>query len=182
MRKLILDELRDGTCKDEVCLKFSISISTVNRILRSVPTITKIRKDRFFGISITKHRKAWVNSILNNPTLSTKLLRKITPASYFWLYRYDRDWLFLQNGKLPNGRLGNKRHVNWEERDRNLSELVRVTINHISGVSNDKSYSTSELCDLIPGLARAFESPHRFPITIAVITSSSLFAAKGTPG
>lgn len=182
MRKIILDELRNGICKCEICLKFSISISTVNRVLRSVPATTKIRKDKLFENSINNHRKAWLNTILNNPTLSTKLLRKITPASYFWLYRYDRDWLFLQNGKLPTGRLGNKRHVNWEERDRKLSELVRITINHLPTVSEAKNYSICELCDLIPGLARALESPRRFPITKAAITSSSLFAGTSSKG
>lgn len=170
LRTFILEELRSGISKSKVCSNFSISISTVNRILKSEPAIEKIRKDLSFEVSRTKHRETWNKTILDNPTLSPKFLRKKAPASYQWLYRYERDWLFKINGKIPSGRLGNNCHVNWNERDHNLAHLVIEIINHIPD-GDAKSLSRCELCDLIPGFSRALESPRRFPTTQAVIIS-----------
>ncbi|WP_449106591.1 TnsD family Tn7-like transposition protein [Pseudomonas mohnii] len=170
LRTFILEELRSGISKSNVCSNFSISISTVNRILKSEPAVERIRKDLSFKVSRTKHRETWSKIIMDNPTLSPTLLRKKAPASYQWLYRYERDWLFKINGNIPSGRLGNNCHVNWNERDHNLAHLVIEIINNISD-GDAKSLSRCELCDLIPGFSRALESPRRFPTTQAIIMS-----------
>ena len=49
------------------------------------------------------------------------------PATYAWLYRNHRDWLSERTGNMAKAVRHPHCRVDWDTRDRELADLVRVT-------------------------------------------------------
>lgn len=92
-RKAAIKLLQKGMDKGEVAGKYSISVSTVTKLLRSTPGLQQIWHT-------VRHKKArlaaqekWCQVLAKNPSANLKLLRNLEPAAFVWLYRNDKAWL-----------------------------------------------------------------------------------------
>lgn len=165
LRATILQCLRDGDSKDKICSRFGISISTVNRLLRSDPMVVKLRVEMHQEETRFKSRTEWQNVVAGHPGASPKKIRSKIPSTYEWLYRNDRQWLLTNTHKLPNGRCGNHSSVDWIKRDCELSALVSKTLIRIYGTDRGLDLKKSEIFKLVPALSRSLENRTRYPKT-----------------
>ncbi|WP_447652315.1 TnsD family Tn7-like transposition protein [Pseudomonas abietaniphila] len=163
IRADILENLKIGKSKRQVCSKFGISITTVNRLLVSEPELKETREKSFRAAQLAEYRAAWIDALRAGPATTPKQLRAKMPSVYAWLYRNDRSWLLDQNSKLPSGRRGNYSHVDWEMRDRNLHELIVSTVKRVHGSYENRGITRAIIFSLIPNLSRLLEKRTRYP-------------------
>jgi hypothetical protein len=163
IRADILENLKIGKSKRQVCSKFGISITTVNRLLVSEPELKETREKSFRAAQLAEYRAAWIDALRAGPATTPKQLRAKMPTVYAWLYRNDRSWLLDQNSKLPSGRRGNYSHVDWEMRDRNLHELIVSTVKRVHGSYENRGITRAIIFSLIPNLSRLLEKRTRYP-------------------
>lgn len=65
----------------------------------------------------TQHRQTWITLRSQHPQASKTALRRFAPATYSWLYRYDRAWLHQHSPPVQKPVSVNNR-VDWQERDK----------------------------------------------------------------
>jgi len=77
------------------------------------------------GASLEAYRATWLATTQANPGEGIKILRSKAPGVYTWLYRNDKEWLqaHLPSRNKPKARPS---RVDWEERDLQLAEEVKV--------------------------------------------------------
>lgn len=175
VKKRVLHCLEHGTSKAEVCTAFGISLSTVNRILRSNPiSQEKITEIKNFE-NREEHRKQWSLALSNNPGVGAKKIRSLIPNIYTWLYRNDKIWLSMKISHLPHGNSGNNSKTDWEHRDDELCKKIKnALLMRDFGTVALRKY---DLYELVPGLYSALESKHHYPRTrvlLAAVTQPDL--------
>lgn len=168
IRTEILLRLSNGACKRSVCADFNITISTVNKLLRSEPLVNKAWKLCASSHEKFKRRLLWEKTVRCHSQESAKQIRHRISAIYAWLYRNDRQWLTDKLLELPTGRIGNHSSVDWECRDLNLmAELDAaarlLSINYESPLTRQLIFST------LPKLATALENRQAFRRTRALL-------------
>jgi hypothetical protein len=167
VRNRVLDILRSGTSKAEVCLDFGISISTVNRLLRLNPAIEEVRNYRVKFGKNEQQRKKWNMAVIENPGFCVNKIRRLIPNIYAWLYRNDKVWLSKQAKSLPSGRSGNNSKIDWKSRDEELCARIKDVI--INGDLNLVHLWKYELYQLVPGLYSALERKQNYPRSRALL-------------
>lgn len=117
-------------------------------------------------------RDEWQRLHEDNPTLSRTELRKLAPAIYTKLYRHDRSWLFATEPlPLPGARTTPQR-VNWDARDRELSEEVRKATMALSHRENKNSHITISMIGKATGrLALLQQHLGKLPKTRAILSA-----------
>ncbi|WP_336202526.1 TnsD family Tn7-like transposition protein [Pseudomonas guariconensis] len=161
IRLSILERLAGGADKKLICSDFKISISTVNKLIRSEPAIRDSwENQRKFSLLI-KYRTAWLSTTEHLPDAGVKRIRSKIPHIYAWLYRNDHQWLQSLIDTIPKERYGNNSKVDWLERDRKLSEAIKASFNTGTKVRISKV----DLNLLFPGLAKAIEHEKNYPLT-----------------
>jgi len=156
----ILQALISGSSKKQVCLRFEISTSTVNRILRLNPLIEKQITDNAYTRKRDEQRQEWINVVRQRPDASTNIVKLSIPHIYAWLYRNDRSWLSSQTSLLPSGRGGNHASVDWDARDENLCTLIKQARIETSSIS--KKVLKSDLYQKIPNLFSSLEQKSHY--------------------
>lgn len=91
--KVIEEDLKQGHDKQTIVEKHSISIPSLNRILRSDPNLKQQWSDAQFKKLRDSYRKSFSLLVAKYPGVAVKQLRKIPGNGYLWLYRHDREWL-----------------------------------------------------------------------------------------
>ncbi|MDB5790028.1 MAG: Helix-turn-helix resolvase-like protein [Massilia sp.] len=86
----------------EIAVLTRVSISTVNRVLGTLPNVAEIRKVQENAANRVNYRAKWLDAIAENPTLGIKMVRAAAGAAYAWLYRHDRSWLVGSISARPN--------------------------------------------------------------------------------
>lgn len=85
--------LQKGVDKEVVAGKYSLSISTITKLLRSTPRLQQtwhsVRNEK----TRLEAKRKWRQALVRNPSANLKVLRKFESAAYAWLYRNDRTWL-----------------------------------------------------------------------------------------
>ncbi|BDC57228.1 hypothetical protein NC3_01880 [Bacillus altitudinis] len=76
-------------------------------------------------------RKNWLKLKVENPELSKTQLRKMSPATYIYLYRNDNEWLQDNSPNLEKRRCDYK-GVDWEKRDLEILSSIRASLDEIS--------------------------------------------------
>jgi hypothetical protein len=71
------------------------------------------------------------------PEKSKNDLRKLSPKTYFWLYRNDRDWL-TEHSPLKLIPVSEEDRVDWAERDKSIFREVVIAIKKIE--SSEKPF------------------------------------------
>ncbi len=69
----------------------------------------------------------WTNLQLQYPEATKTELRKLSPATYAWLYRHDRDWLKGNSPALQQPTATNER-VDWLKRDLEVLDRVKLGV------------------------------------------------------
>lgn len=159
----ILEELIGGACKKEVCRKFGISMSTINRLLRLDPLAEQLINEKIYLNKQEQQRKEWSTIVSQTPSASANDIKKLAPNVYAWLYRNDRSWLAKQTSTLPSGRRGNYVSVDWDSRDENLCSLIKQALNEYP--TDLKKIIKRELYQMVPTLFSALEKRTRYPKT-----------------
>lgn len=181
LRITILECLRNGYPKGQICSRFGISISTVNRLLRSEPIIVKLRTEKHQEDTRYERRTEWLAIVNGHPGVSPKKIRSVIPSTYEWLYRNDRKWLLMQTHKLPSGRDGNYSRVDWMKRDLELSDLVSKTLIRIYGSDYGLNFQKREIFTLVPALSRSLENRTHYPKTRKLLTAILQTLKPGCP-
>lgn len=127
--KLKLDEvkqlLKDGSTLASVAALTGLSLSSVNRILRTFPALCEARKTRQRTADCLRYRTQWLSARASDPVAGIKKLRVTAGAAYAWLYRHDRSWLIADIAARPrNVEQHTGSRVDWPLRDRALAEVV----------------------------------------------------------
>lgn len=163
LRSEILSKLATGENKTTVCERFKITISTVNKLLRSEPYIRNQWAVHRKLKSTTFYRQAWLSAIKSHPSFGVKRLRSCCLNIYSWLYRNDKPWLQSQIEKLPCDRRGNNSSINWLERDAKLVESILDF--RKSQLDEDSDVDRVTLYFRFPQLAKCLEQNEHYPET-----------------
>jgi hypothetical protein len=83
----------------------------------------------------------WLKAIQENPDKGSDALRKAYPTVYSWLHEEDRPWLKMH---MPPKQLRWQTRVDWGERDKNVSEKVRLIASHIRNSDETFEQATKE--------------------------------------
>jgi len=165
----ILDELimrlRQGVVKATLASQTSVSIVTINRLLRTVPGLQTEWKIAHFNLALNKARTTWSSLFDQYPQLGTKLLRSLEPAIYTWLYRHDRDWLreHSPHAEHPIEFTGN--NAMWDKRDLALSTEVKRAALYLTQTNPHARIYLWQLYQQVPELKAKLEVLHRLPLT-----------------
>jgi transposase len=171
VRSKLLNTLAEGHAKAKICKRFSLSISTINKLLRAEPQAQRAWENARKRKELTSRRQAWLAITLRRPGLSTKTLRTHASKHYAWLYRNDKDWLFSQTISLSKPVRGNHSNTDWEERDFNLEQQVRTTLKTVFGTDQGLSLLPRQLYALVPSLHSALQQSGRYTVTRGLVES-----------
>lgn len=174
IRASILAQLSSGIQKGSICDAYGVTVSTVNKLLRSEPSVYQSWLCARQMTKVEEHRSEWVSTVKQAPGRSPKDTRAAIPNVYAWLYRNDRDWLLAQTQQMPTRRQGNNAAVDWGERDEKLLELVKLRVSELSSATLGQGVSRAELFLACPTLASALAKRNRYPRTRSLLKSLSL--------
>ncbi|OLS60519.1 hypothetical protein PSEMO_46160 [Pseudomonas putida] len=169
IRANILKRLRCGEEKNLVCEIFGITVSTLNKLLRSEPDVRQTWLKERAMAKVKEHRAIWVAAMNHDPKRSPKEIRECLPGVYAWLYRNDLEWLLSRTREMPSGRRGNHASVDWARRDEALLELVELKVLELKETEPSRKIIRSILFFTCPPLAPALENRHRYPRTRAYL-------------
>jgi len=79
----------------DIALSFDISTGAVEQILRKHQYLKPLRQKICFYQKQKKHRNELYQHILLNPSHCRNQVRKCCGGAYIWLYRHDKQWLFI---------------------------------------------------------------------------------------
>jgi hypothetical protein len=104
-RRAIFRKLFIGRPTKQIAKQFDISVGSVEQILTQYPQIVKQREHFRYREKQAKHREVLSAVITTNPNYSRNKLKLKVSASYLWLFKNDKQWLY-QN--LPPSKLNRK--------------------------------------------------------------------------
>ncbi|MGE4267054.1 MAG: TnsD family Tn7-like transposition protein [Deferribacterales bacterium] len=84
--------------------------------------------------SFTAYHASWLSLKEKHPEKSKNELRRLSPKTYAWLYRNDKEWLGMNSPSIRLPQAQNKR-VDWHNRDIEIVEKVAIAIKEIESVS-----------------------------------------------
>jgi hypothetical protein len=125
IRAILTRLLARGVGKAQVAEAGKVSIQTITQMLRTEVGLHEVWQQAKFDRSRQQHRRRWLRLVTANPHSGVKAARLAEPAAYAWLYRNDRDWLHEQTMAMERVARSPPARVDWDLRDRQLSEQVR---------------------------------------------------------
>ncbi|MEZ9140520.1 MULTISPECIES: TnsD family Tn7-like transposition protein [unclassified Shewanella] len=94
MERCIWIKLMIGNTTSSIANEFSISVGAVEVILRKFPELITLRKRiRFYKLQ-KRHREALQSLLRDKATPTRGLIQKAIRASYTWLFKHDKEWLY----------------------------------------------------------------------------------------
>jgi len=94
IERAIWQQLVLGDKTTDVAPRFNVSVGAVEQILRKHPELVELRKCIWFYQNQRQHRQAISHHIVGNPGVTRKLIRETVGASFMWLYKHDKAWLY----------------------------------------------------------------------------------------
>jgi len=117
------------------------------------------------------YRTLWLKAIQENPDKGPWALRKAYPNLYSWLNSQDRPW---QKTHMPPRLLRQRHWIDWDERDKNVSEKVKVVASQIR--NSEKTFEQATKANIMKYiengrslLQRVFDG--KLPLTEHVLNS-----------
>lgn len=104
-RRSIFRKIFIGMPTKQIAKQFGISVGAVEQLLTQYPSIVKQRKHFRYREKQLKHRSILSAAMAINPNYSRNKLKLKVSASYLWLFKNDKLWLY-QN--LPPSKLNRK--------------------------------------------------------------------------
>lgn len=166
MRRAELEAaLRSGADKASASKQFGVSVTTITTTLRTTPGLYLAWQDARARLHREQRRHEWQQVIKQNQGTYLKMLRRLAPACYAWLYRNDRAWLDEANAHLPAGRSGNHSPIVWDKRDRQLAAAVERLGDTLAVEFSGKPIPLGRLCQQLPELKAKIGHLERLPLT-----------------
>jgi len=174
LKPIVLQELiaalKTGLDKTAAAKKFSISVTTVTRILRSEVGLQRAWHEARFNLSREQAKSSWIAATSEFPHVGIKALRNLEPAAYAWLYRNDREWLLAACDSVRlQSRPSIPERVDWHSRDLSLSAAVIRTAAKIAAVEKSKQVPLWRIYQVLPELKAKLTALKRLPLTKAAI-------------
>ena len=141
-----------------------------NSSLDNAPMIQSVGR----SLIPTPQREYWSNLQLQYPDATKTELRRLTPATYTWLYRHDRDWLTDNSPALQQPIATNER-VDWVKRDLEVLARVKLAVEEMLKVEKPQRLTISGIGKAIGLLALLEQHLDLMPMTrgyLATITES----------
>lgn len=167
VRSSILEKLSNGEDKQAVCKFFKVTISTINKLLRSEPHIRDQWMAQRKSSDTNAYRQAWLSAMKSYPDFGVKRVRLYIPHVYIWLYRNDQLWLHSQIKHLPSDRRGNHSNIDWLKRDAELFESIQTATKSKS--SKSAHFSREALYFRFPDLSKCLEQDKYYPRTKTLV-------------
>ncbi len=112
----------------------------------------------------TQHRQTWSTLQSEHPQASKTALRRFTPVTYSWLYRYDRAWLNQHSPPAQKPVYVNNR-VDWQERDEQILAQVQEAVQELLVAEKPIRITISKVAKAIGQLALIEQHLDQMPLT-----------------
>lgn len=160
--------LKHGSEKSEVAKAVGVSTPTVTRLLLTEVGLHEEWRNAKLLLQRDRCRATWSSLVANCGSAGAKILRAMEPAVYAWLYRNDRDWLVGKKPLLTRSP-GGERRVDWDSRDRSLSQDVRVVADRLGQSRPDELIKLWQVYQELPELKAKLGALDRLPLTRKVL-------------
>lgn len=162
-------ELRRGHDKIAVAEACQVSITTITRVLRSVPGLQEQWHRVRFEKSQRAAKESWGRLLGLYAAIGIKGLRKLEPAAYAWLYRNDRAWLNDSIRTVPRVLAQNYAVTRIQKTDARMADVLR----QFALASNEKGarWTIEDLKRSLPALAKVLSNPEKWPLTVNALAS-----------
>ncbi|MBW4599042.1 MAG: TnsD family transposase [Calothrix sp. FI2-JRJ7] len=117
-----------------------------------------------------QHRAAWLGLQQQHPKASKTSLRKMSPATYIYLYRNDREWLY-QNSPSLRKPISSIVKVDWDERDKHILKKAMDTVQSLLNQEKLVRINKSRIAKNIGSLALIEKHLDLMPLTKAYLES-----------
>lgn len=169
VRTTLLRLLKRGVSKDAAAEAAKVSVQTITNILRSEVGLHQAWKEAQFDRTQRHSRRRWLRYITANPHSGVKAARLTEPAVYAWLYRNDRDWLKNQNLAMERVARSPQARVDWDQRDRELSDQVGRVALELHEAEPDRRIRLFQIYQRLPELKAKLFKLDRLPLTKSVL-------------
>lgn len=175
--KLIKDKLRDslinllkrGAEKSVVAKATGVSLSSVTRVLLTIPGLHEEWVSVRFQAAQKQTRWVWERTVRKLPSGSSVEWRRIAPAAYAWLYRNDREWLQLSIRSRMSEPIKRDHSQNWHSRDLALVAQARSAVGVWLNEHGVQRLTITQLCSVMPKLKLNLSCLEKLPLTRAFL-------------
>ncbi len=170
LRSTLVHMLNEGSEKARIVKELNVSISTVNRVLRTEPGLTA----QWRKVQLWKRREdsraKWQAALGQLPGASVCLIRKLASAEYAWLYRHDRKWLqaSIENRENKPVKM-NHAAVRMHHLDQSLAHAVEQIALTLAEEKKAPCVRWEDLIRELPTLKTRKIDSRRFPLTVRVL-------------
>jgi len=171
VRKTLIRLLTCGVAKDRAAAAGNVSVQTITNLLRSEVGLHEAWTVAQFEGAKRRSRRRWLRYITANPHSGVKAARLAEPAVYAWLYRNDRDWLKAQTLAMERVARSPQARVDWDQRDRQLSEQVRRVALELHEAEPDRRIKHFQIYQRIPELKAKLFKMDRLPLTRSALNA-----------
>ncbi|NQY33778.1 MAG: hypothetical protein HRT37_02185 [Alteromonadaceae bacterium] len=96
VERVIWRKLFMGMKTQYIALEFNLSVGAIEKVLTQYKGLKQHRKHIWYVDDFNKHQIC-INEFLNtNPDATRNQVRKEVRASYYWLYKHEKEWLYRQ--------------------------------------------------------------------------------------
>lgn len=157
-------DLESGMEKAECAARSSVSVSTVNRILRTEVGLHSKWQQARNSRARSSARGSWEELREVHGHQGIKFMRAVEPAVYAWLYRNDLAWL-RENQPETKLKQDNGSRLSWDARDLALKAAVDVAVLAIRESAPGRSLKLWQVYQLVPDLKAKLAKLDRMPLT-----------------
>ncbi len=93
-RRTILRKLMTGTPTHDIAKELNLSTGAIEQVLTQHPELVEQRKHLRFRAKLVKHRKSLSLAMKKFPRYTRNQLKNKFNASYMWLFKHDKNWLY----------------------------------------------------------------------------------------
>jgi hypothetical protein len=173
VRVKAVQDLRNGTNKEQVASRAGVSVGTITRLLLSDAELHAGWSEARSEKARAHARTRWLQLLQSSGDLGVKWIRQLDPRTYAWLYRNDRAWLDAHKpAPLPETQRSRLPLVDWAARDEQLCILVREAALCLMEERDVRRIHFWQLCQQIPDLRAKQSKLHRLPRTLEAIKAA----------
>jgi hypothetical protein len=166
VRQRAIADLQKGNDKAMVAAAAQISVVTVTKLLLSEVGLHAAWRQAKDDRARATAREVWLRLLQTYPSVGTKFLRGLEPASYAWLYRNDRAWLDSHKpDQLTLPKRSGGLHVLWDKRDQALSADVRQAEQLLRLSLGTRRIKLWQIYQAVPELKAKIAALDRLPLT-----------------
>jgi hypothetical protein len=94
IERAIWRKLFMGMKTQDVALEFDLSVGAIEKVLTLHLGLKLHRKHIWYSDDFYKHKLCISEFLLANPNATRNQIRKEVRASYYWLYKHEKEWLY----------------------------------------------------------------------------------------